>query len=473
MLGLSGTLCAMKREAPTDKPEQEAKIARVAFPETLKLQDLPDDLLRLIIMNLSSAKGATEKMKLYKAAESIRSLMMTNSRFAQYLNDINFNGNLILELARRYTNHNVVEAAIALATQAGGKWLNSYIANEPADLRKEDDTDVVLVALQAITQGQEGVLNFLLYNYPEIAQRLSGAYAANGNTFFIESLYRNNRNIIKALIDAGVDINVRARAPAPGLTPGSSALAIAISLDRPDIAALLIEAEADVNAPAWTATDEEGTQELLLPLVWAIRQRDRASFKRLLSHPEIDIDLSLHGFTPLFYAAQYFDLEGLSDLLQAHANPNIINDTFDQEDEDKRTVLMYAAGPVANPELARVRTQMIELLLRYGADVNLGAGAQFKPLMAAAYYRPDLVPLFIKAGAEVNAQESSGKTALFFAVQAANADAVEQLIKAGADIMHALPNGKTIFEAAQELASGPAKNTIIKLLEERRAELGV
>lgn len=473
LLLVYGSSGAMKREVPVGQPEQKAKIARVAYPEILNLQDLPDEILKLIIEKLTIAKGGTERTRLYKAAESIRALLMTNSFFTKYLNDISFNGALILELARRYTNHNIVEAAIALGTQAGGRWLNSYMAHEPDDLLQDDDTDAKLAALQAITQGQEEVLNFLLYNYPDMAHKISEAYTANGKTFFIEALYRNNAKVIQALIDAGVDINVPERPPAPGLNPGSSALAVAISLGITDVVNILLDADVDVNAPGWTEIDEEGRRELLVPLVWAMRRPDRTTFKRLLNDPDIDINMSLHGFTPLFYAVEYYDFESLRDLLQAHADPNIINDVLDQEDEDKRTALLYAIRADADPERAQVRTQMIQLLLQHGADVNLGAGIQLKPLMVAAHARPDLVPLFIKAGAQVNAQDIYGRTALSFAVQAAHADAVEDLIKAGANIMHALSDGQTIFALAQQLPESPAKTRILKLLEDRRTHLGL
>ena len=467
MLLFPSVIPAMKREAPAGEPEQEAKVARVVYPANLGLQDLPDELLKIIIKNLAVAKGPSEKARLYKAAESIRSLLMTSPFFTKYLNDIEFNGALILELARRYTNNNIVEAALALATQAGGAWLTRIILAEPQNVQKDDRRDALVLMLQAITQGQEGVVNFLLYNYPNLMDTVEIAYDPDGDTFLIAAIRKNLFNIIKLLIDAGVDVNKTSRPPAEGF-PGSSPLSQALGHD-PRILDLLLEAGADVNAGGWYDNGDE-TEEFFVPIVAAIREGDRYAFNKLLADENIDLNFQVSGRAPLIHAIKELDIASMEALLAAGADPNIINADPDELEHDTRTPLLYTTRNI-NPARNEDLKQMAELLLEYGANVNLTTEGNFTPLMLASLDRPDLVPLFIKAGANVNAQDSYGQTPLTLAVRSGKLDVVEQLIKAGADVTHTTENGDTIFDLASDLQDGPIKDAIIKLLEERRAQL--
>ena len=86
----------------------------------------------------------------------------------------------------------------------------------------------------------------------------------------------------------------------------------------------------------------------------------------------------------------------------------------------------------ADPESAA----KARLLLRYGADVNLGtANFDQTPLMSAAGSGSvPLVRLFLKAGAEINHQDRYGETALFQAIQEEHLAVVRVLLEAGADV---------------------------------------
>jgi ankyrin repeat protein len=459
----------MKREAPMGELEQEAKIARVNLEPVL--QDLPEPILKIIIANLTVARGATEKARLYKAAESLRSLLMTSSFFTKYLNDINFNGALIFELARRYTDNNIIEAAVALGTQAGGTWLkqliNTGIDNNNQEIRDKHDRDAIDALMQAVLQNQEGVARFLLYNYPGLSALIQDVYYGNGNTVLITAVQKKLFNMVKLLTEEGVDVNISAQAPDVNL-PGSSPLSFAIGGD-PRIIDLLLEADADVNAGGWFDLGDSFRFEV--PIVTAMRVGDKYAFKKLLADPGININLQIAGLAPIMHAIEELDIESLHDLLRAGANPNIINPDPEEIAQDTRTPLLYTTrnlNPARNEDLKR----MAELLLKYGADVNLTTQGNYTLLMLAALDRPDLVPLFIKAGANVNAQDDYGQTALTLAVRNGVLDTVEQLIRAGANVLHATKNGDTAFTYAAVLPEGPTKNAIIKLLEERRDSLG-
>jgi hypothetical protein len=82
----------------------------------------------------------------------------------------------------------------------------------------------------------------------------------------------------------------------------------------------------------------------------------------------------------------------------------------------------------------RHRLDVIDALLRAGAEVNAGDGYGTTPLMMAAG-NGDLPALdrLIEAGAAVNAQDYQGTTALMFAAGVGEKEAVKRLLAAGAD----------------------------------------
>lgn len=71
---------------------------------------------------------------------------------------------------------------------------------------------------------------------------------------------------------------------------------------------------------------------------------------------------------------------------------------------------------------------VLELLLDSGADVNGGTPSNHSPLMAAASVgRVPIVEMLIKRGANINAKNSTGQTALDVATKSENEDVVKFL----------------------------------------------
>lgn len=142
-----------------------------------------------------------------------------------------------------------------------------------------------------------------------------------------------------------------------------------------------------------------------------------------------------------------------------------------QVDEQGETPLIYA---VYNSNLA-----MAELLLKYGADPNLGAtfplivavtneeiaitkvllaaGAnpniqvdQTAPIHTASLRSfPEIVRMLLEAGAFTNIQDGRGNTPLHYAVYRANYVISKQLVEGGADTMIKDLVGKTPIDYAK------------------------
>jgi len=102
----------------------------------------------------------------------------------------------------------------------------------------------------------------------------------------------------------------------------------------------------------------------------------------------------------------------------------------DAEDNSGKTALMYAA----------YNLEAVEVLVSLGADVNVKhEDSLLTPLMLAANAgASEVVDALIRAGADLNAHDSSGETALIHALCTRDLESVKMLIKAGADIQAAL-----------------------------------
>ncbi len=145
------------------------------------------------------------------------------------------------------------------------------------------------------------------------------------------------------------------------------------------------------------------------------------------------------GRQAIHYAARGKWVEVIAALLKAGANPNAL-------DKEGETPLTKAIAN-GNVEVAR-------FLLGHGADVNLKprSKSSMPPLYAAAMAKsPVMVKVLLDAGANVNAVNELDRTALAWAVTAADEIAVSMvanLLQAGAEVDHVDRLGETPLSGA-------------------------
>jgi ankyrin repeat protein len=231
--------------------------------------------------------------------------------------------------------------------------------------------------------------------------------------------------VVALLIDAGADVNAGTRPSAAvnaiitklpahvgsnapkmkAIRPSThpAALFAAIENGHTDVAALLIDAGADVNTryerhDAVSLARSEGQVDMIELLEAAAR---------------------LPSASNLIDAAQTSDWERVSTVVERGADVNAQGDRG-------WTALMYAvrAGDV----------ELVSTLLDRGADVNAQTDNGETALVQAASRGDEaVVELLLDAGADVNATTEHGSSALYFAVRAGHEGVAELLRAAGAE----------------------------------------
>jgi ankyrin repeat protein len=155
----------------------------------------------------------------------------------------------------------------------------------------------------------------------------------------------------------------------------------------------------------------------LAPLVNAIVDKDAVRVRELLQRG-VDVNrVDDNGRTPLMYAAQECAPEIVELLLAAGADPNGRTESVDTDEDDGSaggtTALMDAAdNPFADPER---RAAVISLLVGAGADVNArdsqGRSA-VEIAMSAGLGLPDAVESLLAHGADPGLRDAKGRTLL-------------------------------------------------------------
>jgi ankyrin repeat protein len=138
-------------------------------------------------------------------------------------------------------------------------------------------------------------------------------------------------------------------------------------------------------------------------------------------------------------------LETVEFLLKNGANPN-------QPDYSGKAPLEWVIGSRGNDETAEQQAKILKALIESGADPNRKDSDHYgyTPLInAASLGELEIVKILLAAGANINATNNEGMTALHFAE---NAEIAQFLIKAGAD-RNAHPGGETPAQTAVRLGN--------------------
>lgn len=234
-------------------------------------------------------------------------------------------------------------------------------------------------------------------------------HSPSSNKFFKENLKilkYGNPSQIKELLEKGLNLKTTDRF-------GNTPLLIVARFNKdPKVIELLIHEGADIHE-----TDNEGNTAL----IWASSKNNSSVIEELLRHDPLLVNkINSKGISALMVAARNNNSQKvLTTLISAGANLNLV-------DSDGFLPLHHAL--ISNiPE-------QVSFLLKHTPKFQIQDQYGRNLLMFLAQFsgNPENIKPLIDSGININAKDSSGKTALNFAIEEKNYILAKKLIEYGA-----------------------------------------
>ncbi len=447
-------------------------------------------LLSAAVLGAAVSDLADAAMKGNKAA--VRSLLQKKAD----VNAAQTDGTTALHWAVRLDDLETAElliragANVAAATRAGATPLqlaavngNAAIiaalikagADPNAPVTKYGDTTLMMAA----RTGNPEAVKVLLDN----GATANAVETWGGTTALMWAVSESHPDAAKMLIDRGANVNVRSKiVPSEGRRGGSTSNSSVTSLPR------------DPEPGEKPKKDYYGG---FTPLHFAVRQGDMESTRRLVAagadvntvsaDGKASLELAIYngnyeiasflidnkaqvnhadaeGFTPLFWTVDRRNMETnpgmpwmvtldplplIKKLLASGANPNAFVDNIPTS---RRSALNLTPRTTFATALARAAfsadMELVQLLLSNGADPNIVSSHNETALMQAAGYawidgysrgksnaeRLEVIKLLVKLGANVNAADDAGITALMGAGNFGDLPIIQYLVDAGGNL---------------------------------------
>ena len=335
--------------------------------------------------------------------------------------------------------------------------------------------------------GKESSLIMASYNgYTEIVKLLLDAKADfkleddRGKTALIKA---TKADIVKMLLNAGASAKEQS---STGWTPlmheyrsNDMLEAYLFGSDQiinpePEIARILIDAGADVNAR--TSESEGG----YTPLYFASKGGDVATVKLLIESGADVNAMTEYGDMPIHVAA---NAEIIKALLAAGADANAIGSMgytplhHSYDAESARALLAAGADVNARKEFGDrpidnifLKPEVIKVLLDAGADIHPPEEGRRAPFFNAK--SPEAIDYFKAAGADYNSKTEDGSTALHIASEFGAIQGVLKLIGMGLDVNAKNKDGATPLILAARWNKASVVRWLLKKGADVNASLG-
>lgn len=244
-----------------------------------------------------------------------------------------------------------------------------------------------------------------------------------GITPLMYAVMKNKPNLVDALLERGSDVNATGGQFAGGCSYwmkmyGVSPLALAFREGNVEMAKKLLDAGADE-----TICDAEGTPALFSLVYHSFDYGDKSVPQR------VEIDNRKSQIAALLKNLDFADSNGNTLLMKAM--------TMYDYSRDKKT------SPFDNKALMSV-------LIQRGVNVNAANNQGKRALHFAAEYWGDIIKELLNAGADIDAQDNEGNTALIIECKQGSEKEARLLIRKGADSNIKNKEGKSAADIAAE-----------------------
>jgi len=296
-----------------------------------------------------------------------------------------------------------------------------------------------------------------------------------GRTPLMEASVRGAVHIAQLLINAGADVNAKT-------SNGTTVLMYAAKGGDPEIVDELTIRGANI-----VGRNKNGMTALLTAAAWG----NTDVVHRLLDHGANISESNDDGVTPIMIAAgapdssTYFYLaeQGADPIAKARNGTNalcvlltarapsirIFNDLLRRGIDVNATDPKNGDSPLMMAvEFDDYFHDFIVPLINAGADINAADIDGVTPLMKTTYlaWNYEAMKYFLQNGADIEAKDKFGRTALAMCVQNGTMDKVRILVEAGADLTIKDAQGNTLQQIARERhLRGPERTKIIHYLQ--------
>lgn len=340
--------------------------------------------------------------------------------------------------------------ALMQAASMGRADLVDLLMKRGAKVNAKNGSDFTPLMFAAST-GHGDAVKLLLANGADVnAQSL-------GRTALVFAVMNKHRESVQLLLEKGADPDIA--------VDGTPLPTMAIEEGQPEIAGLLIATGRAVNA-----VDGGG----MTPLMHACGKGDLATVKALLARGA-DVNIlgkDAEAALTVAIAGEHDEIVGLLLEKGATVRTEDLQAAIRARNVPLASRLIDKGADVTNgllTALPKADLEMVKLLVKKGAGINVRDYYQKTPLILEAgnwsESNPAVVGYLLEHGADINAQDDKGMSALLTAAEQGNAAVVKVLLAKGADITLKNRDGKT----AWLLTAKRGDRNMLELLEKAGA----
>lgn len=469
-----------------NKVQPKALMSAVALSVLLSTSVMAADGNEQLVLDLASSGETQAALDLLTRSTDVNQTQLDGTsalHWAIYYNDEKLVAQLLKQKANVTVRNDYGATPLSQAAIIGNPAIIKQLldAGAKADERGADNQTALMIIARTPTVEAARILI-------KAGADVNATEQWRGQTALMWAAAQKQPAMMKLLLDQGADADARSLPndwerqvtaeprmkilPTGGLTP----LLYATREGCTECVALLIKAGANLNLP-----DPDG----VTPLVMAGLNARWDSMKLLLEAGANTDKWDVYGRNPLYMTVDYNTLPhgGRSDrlsedlttplevaslILAKGGNVNLQLKLFPPYralGPDRGADPLLRTGATSLFRAARGGDlEMTELLLEHGALVDLPNEDDISPLIVATGFRASAIDTrgrfrteadayavtkrLLEAGANPNAQESFGQTALFGAATQGWNSVVQLLADNGADLSHEDNGGKTALDAA-------------------------